>query len=194
MSVLTYDPLVGGYEKIRNSWGWFLALGIALVVLGVCCAAFNVATTVATVLFFGWLLLIGGVLQLIQAFRAGSWSGFPLYLLTALFRGFTGWLLIRYPVMGAEALTLVLASLFIVAGLFRAISYAMAKLPNWGWGVLSGLITALLGFVLLGQMPISGIRFIGFALGVDLIFDGIATTAFAVAIHRLPKPVAFAAA
>ena len=194
MSELTYDPLTAGIGKIRESWGWFLVLGIALAVLGVCCAAFNVTATVATVLVFGWLLLISGVIQLVHAFRAGTWSGFPLYLLSALFRGFTGFLLIRFPVMGAEALTIVLASFFIVTGVFRALASAMLKFPRWGWVVFSGLITAVLGFILLAQMPVSGVWFIGFAIGVDLIFDGIATIGFAAAIHHLPKPAAFGAA
>jgi uncharacterized membrane protein HdeD (DUF308 family) len=194
MSELTYDPLAAGIEKTRESWGWFLVLGIALAVLGVCCAAFNVAATVATVLVFGWLLLISGVIQLVHAFRAGAWSGFPLYLLSALFRGFTGFVLIRFPVMGAEALTVVLASFFIVTGVFRALASAMLKFPRWGWAAFSGVITAVLGFILLAQMPISGVWFIGFAIGVDLICDGIATIGFAAAIHRVPKPAAFAAA
>jgi uncharacterized membrane protein HdeD (DUF308 family) len=194
MSEFTYDPLVAGIEKFRESWGWFLVLGIVLAVLGVCCVTFNLIATVTTVLVFGWLLLISGVFQLVQAFRAGRWSGFPLYLLSALFRGFTGFLLIRYPVMGAEALTVVLASFFIVAGLFRALASPIVKFPRWGWVVFSGVITAVLGFILLAQMPISGVWFIGFAIGVDLIFDGIATIGFAAAVHHLPKPAAFSAA
>jgi uncharacterized membrane protein HdeD (DUF308 family) len=194
MSQLKYDPLVDGIKEIRESWGWFLFLGIALAVLGVYCAAFSVTATFATVLVFGWLLLITAVFQLVHAIRTGTWSGTLLNLLSALFRGFTGFLLIRYPVMGAETLTVVLASFFVVAGLFRAIASAVVKLPRWGWVVFSGVITALLGLILLAQMPISGIWFIGFAIGLDLIFDGIATIAFAAAIHRLPKPAAFAAA
>jgi uncharacterized membrane protein HdeD (DUF308 family) len=187
MSEFTYAPPVAGIEKIRESWGWFLVLGIALAVLGVCCLAFNVIATVTTVLVFGWLLLISGVFQLVQAFRAGRWSGFPLYLLSALFRGFTGFLLIRFPVIGAEALTVVLASFFIVTGLFRAIASAMLKFPRWGWVVFSGATAVVLGFLVLAQMPVSGVWFIGFVIGVDLIFDGIATIGFAGAVHRLPK-------
>jgi len=194
MSQLTYYPLDAGIEKVRKSWGWFFVLGVALAVLGVGCIAFDVTATFASVLVFGWLLLISGVFQLVHAFRTGTWSGTLLNLLSALFRGFTGLLLIRYPIMGAETLTAVLASFFIVAGLFRAIASAMVILPRWGWVVFSGAITTVLGFLLLAQMPISGIWFIGFAIGVDLIFDGIATIAFAAAIHRVPKPAAFAAA
>jgi uncharacterized membrane protein HdeD (DUF308 family) len=194
MSEPTLSPLTG-IEGIRRSWGWFLALGILLIVLGMACIAFDVAATLTTVLLFGWMLLIGGVFALVQAFTVGTWSGFFLYLLSALFRGVTGYLLIRNPVLGAEALTLVLASFFVVSGLFRAIGFAMARFPRWGWAVFSGIVTALLGVMLLAQIPTAGIWFTGFAIGVDLVFDGVAICGFAIAIHQtLPGQAAFHAA
>ena len=194
MSEATYNPLIAGVEEIRRSWGWFLALGILLMILGMACITFDVTATFATVLVFGWLLLIGGIFALVHAFTR-NWSGFFLYLLSALFRGFTGYLLVRYPLVGAESLTLVLASFFIVGGLFRAIGSAMTKFPRWGWAVFSGVVSVVMGVMLLAQMPISGIWFIGFAIGVDLVFDGVAMIGFATAIHHgLPRTPAFRAA
>ena len=194
MSDLTYNPLVAGIEEIRGSWGWFLVLGILLAILGVACIAFDVTATFTTVLVFGWILLISGVVALVHSFRTGTWSGFFLYLLSALFRGFTGYLLIRYPITGAETLTLVLASFFIVGGLFRAIGSGMAKFPRWGWSVFSGVVAVLLGIMLLAQMPLSSIWFIGFAIGVDLIVDGLAVIGFATAIHASPEGTVYRAA
>jgi uncharacterized membrane protein HdeD (DUF308 family) len=49
-------------------------------------------------------------------------------------------------------------------------------------------VTVALGIMLLAQMPISGIWFIGFAIGVDLIFDGTAIH------HGLQGRTAFRAA
>ena len=190
MAELTYNPLIAGLDEIRGSWGWFLVLGIALAILGIACIVFNVTATFTTVLVFGWLLLISGVFQLVHSFRTGTWSGFFLYLLSALLRGFTGYLLVRYPVMGAETLTLVLASFFIVGGIFRAVGSAMAKFPRWGWAVFSGAVSVILGILLLAQMPLSGLWFIGFAIGVDLIFEGVASIGFAMAIHNLPGQAA----
>jgi len=191
MSELTYNPLIAGMEEIRKSWGWFLALGVLFVVLGLACIAFDVTATFATVLVFGWMLLISGLFALVQAFTTGTWSGFFLYLLSALFRGFTGYVLVRYPLTGAESLTLVLASFFVVGGMFRAIGYGMAKFPRWGWSVFSGVVSAALGVMLLAQWPVVSVWFIGFAIGVDLIFDGAALTGFATAIHSLPGQTAF---
>jgi uncharacterized membrane protein HdeD (DUF308 family) len=194
MTDATDNSLIAGIDEIRGSWGWFLALGILLILLGMCCIAFDVSATFATVAVFGWVLLISGVLALIHSFRTGTWSGFLLYLLSAVFRGVTGYLLIRHPVLGAETLTLVLASLLIVGGMFRSIGSGVVKFPRWGWAVFSGVVSIVLGFMLLAQMPISGIWFIGFAIGADLMFDGIAMTGFATAIHNLPRRIAFGAA
>ena len=181
------NPIARGINEIRSSWGWFLAAGILTMLFGVFCIAANVTATFATVLVFGWLLLLGGVVSLVQAFRVHEWKGSFLFLLSALLRGFTGYLLIRYPAAGAVSLTLVLASFFIVGGLFRAINSAILELPRWGWSVFSGLVSVALGIMLLVQMPASSVWFIGFALGVDMIFDGGALIAFATAIHSLPK-------
>ena len=109
------NPLAAGIEEIRSSWGWFLALGILFILLGAVCVIGNVSATFATVLVFGWMLLFSGIFALVHAFRTHSWQGFLLSLLSALFRGFTGYLLIRYPLAGAASLTLILASFFISA-------------------------------------------------------------------------------
>jgi uncharacterized membrane protein HdeD (DUF308 family) len=190
MPEVNYNPLVSGMEQIRGYWGWFMALGVLLSILGVICVVFDVTATFATVLVFGWLLLIAGVFSLVHAFQTRSWSGFFLFLLSALFRGFAGYLLVRYPLIGATSITLVLSSLFFVGGLFRAISSAMAQFPRWGWAFFAGLVSAALGIMLLLQMPVSSIWFLGFAIGIDLFVDGIAIISFAAAAHELPAGTA----
>ena len=185
------NPLLTGMDEIRNSWGWFLGLGILLMLLGAVCIIGDVTATFATVLFFGWLLLISGIVALVQAFSTRNWSGFFLHFLSALFRGFTGYLLVRYPLAGAVSLTLILASFFVVTGIFRAIAAGAMKFPRWGWAVFSGIVSVVLGVVLLVQMPVSSIWFIGFAIGVDLIFDGASLIGFGTAIHQVfPKSTA----
>jgi uncharacterized membrane protein HdeD (DUF308 family) len=189
-----FGSISAGIDEIHDSWGWFVALGIALIVLGAACIVSDVAATMATVLVFGWLLLIGGVFALIQAFRMRTWSGFFLCLLSALLRGFTGYLLIRYPITGEISLTLVLASFFIVGGTFRAIGAGALQFPQWGWAVLSGIISVALGVMLLVQLPVSSLWFIGLAIGIDFIFDGTAFIALGSALRRVPSSRSFAKA
>lgn len=189
MSFVSRSPL-DFLSELHRSWGWFLALGIVFILCGAFCIVADIATTFATVLFFGWLLLVSGIAALIHAFTAGSWRGSLLYLLSALLRGFTGFLLIRYPAAGAISLTLVLASFFVVGGLFRSIGAGMVQFPRWGWSVFSGILSVVLGVMLLLQLPVSSVWFIGFAIGVDLIFEGGSLVGFAAAVHHLPGPSA----
>ena len=184
---ITWNPFFAGLDELRSSWGWILALGIVLMVSGGICIWGSVAATFATVLVLGWMLLFAGGVSLVQAFRVRTWSGFFLYFFTALLRGVTGYLLIRYPGSGAVAITLLLASLFIVGGGFRAVASAMLQFPRWGWSLVSGLASIVLGCMLLAQMPVSSLWFVGFAVGVDMFLDGSSLIAFSTAIHSLPK-------
>jgi len=181
------NRFIAGINEIRSSWGWFFALGIVLMLFGAICIVNDITATFAIVLVLGWLLLVSGVLELIHASRVHTWNGFFLFLLSALWRGFIGFLLIQHPDVGAAGLTVILASFFIVGGLFRATGPAMLMFPRWGWMTFCGILSFVLGIMLLLQWPASSIWFIGFALGVDLIFDGAAVLAFAMAIHALPK-------
>lgn len=186
--------IAAGLDELHDSWGWFLALGIALIVLGAVCILGEFMATLVTVLALGWLLIIGAVVSLVQAFRVHNWSGFFLYLLSALLRGFTGYLLIRYPFTGEISLTLLLASFFIVGGLFRAIGAGMLQFPQWGWSAFSGIVSVALGVMLLMQLPVSSLWFIGFAIGIEFIFDGASFIALGNVLRKVPGGHAFAKA
>jgi uncharacterized membrane protein HdeD (DUF308 family) len=179
--------IAAGLDEIHDSWAWFVAFGVALIALGALCILSDMTATLVTVLTFGWIMLIGGVFALIQAFRTRNWSGFFLCLMSALLRGFTGYLLIRYPLAGELSLTLVLATFFMVGGVFRAICAAALKFPQWGWATFSGIVSVVLGAMLLTQLPAISLWFIGLAIGIDFISDGASFIAFGTALHRVPS-------
>src|SRR5215470_10894353 len=173
------DMFAAGLDQVRKSWGWFLAFGILLIILGGVCIGKAQTATTFSILALGWVLAISGVLWLINSFYAFSWHGFFLYLLNALIRGVTGYLLIRHPDAGAQGVTLLLAALFMVGGLFRAIGAGVIRFPMWGWTVFSGLVSIGLGVYLLATWPAATTYFIGVMIGVDLIFDGASLAGFA---------------
>jgi uncharacterized membrane protein HdeD (DUF308 family) len=183
-----------GLDKIHDSWGWFVVLGVALIALGVVCIMGDVTATLATVLALGWLLVIGAVVALVQAFRAYDWSGFFLYFLSALLRGVAGYVLIRYPGSGEVSITILLAALFIVGGIFRTVGATSMRFPNWGWTALSGIVSLIVGFMLIYQLPTASLWFIGFLVGVDFIFDGIALITLGTAVKKVPAGRDFARA
>ena len=184
---------VAGIEEVRKSWGWFLVFGILLMILGAACVGKAQTATTFSILALGWVLAISGVVWLVSSFYAWSWGGFFVYLLNAIIRGVTGYLLIRHPDAGAEGVTMLLAALFIVGGLFRAAGASVIQFPRWGWTVFAGLVSVALGVYLLATWSTSSTFFVGIAIGIDLIFDGAALIGFAGAIHSLPNVRAGAA-
>src|SRR5271157_5134462 len=186
MSSVT-DVFATGLEQVRRSWGWFLMLGILLMILGFVCVGKAQTATTFSIMALGWVLAISGVVWLANSFFAFSWHGFFLYLLNALIRGVTGYLLIRHPDAGAAGITMVLAALFIVGGLFRTAGASVIQFPRWGWTVFAGLVSVALGVYLLATWSASSTYFVGIAIGIDLIFDGAALIGFAGALNSLPN-------
>src|SRR5271154_1706239 len=120
-----------------------------LILLGIICVGKAQTATTISILVLGWVLAISGALWLTNAVFAFSSHGFFLYLLNALIRGVTGYLLIRHPDAGAAGVTMLLASLFIVGGIFRAAGASVIQFPRWGWTVFSGLVSVFFGIYLL---------------------------------------------
>ncbi|MGA7560933.1 MAG: HdeD family acid-resistance protein [Terriglobales bacterium] len=176
-----------GLEQVRRSWGWFFVLGILLMMLGVVCVGKAQTATTFSILALGWILAISAVLWFINSFYAFNWHGFFLFLLNAIIRGVTGYLLIRHPDAGAQGITMLLGALFLVGGLYRGIGASVIQFPRWGWMVFSGMVSIVLGIFLLTTWPAASTFFVGLAIGIDLIFDGAALVGFAGAIRSLPK-------
>ena len=183
------EVFAAGLDQIRKSWGWFLALGILLTILGITCVWKAQTATTFSMLALGWVLAISGVVWLVNSFYAFSWHGFFLYLLNAIFRVVAGYLLIRHPDAGAAGVTMLLSALFIVGGSFRAVGASDIQFPRWGWTMFSGLVSVALGVYLLTTWPSASAYFIGIIIGIDLIFDGSALAGFAGAIRSLPEAV-----
>jgi uncharacterized membrane protein HdeD (DUF308 family) len=181
------DIFAAGLEQVRKSWGWFLVCGILLTFLGMVCISKAQSATTFSIQALGWVLAISAVVWLVNSFYALTWHGFFLYLLNAILRGATGYLLIRHPDAGAEGVTMVLAALFIVGGLFRAIGASVIQFPRWGWTVFSGLVSFALGVYLMATWHAASTYFVGMAIGIDLFLDGSALAGFAGAIRSLPK-------
>jgi uncharacterized membrane protein HdeD (DUF308 family) len=171
-------------HEIVQYWGWFLAFGIGLVVLGVAAVARAITATVVSMMFFGWLLLIASGIEVVQAVMVGHWAGFFHHLLAAILFGVTGLLLVTRPLVSAEVATVFMAMFFIIGGLFQVIGSFVLTLPGWGWQALDGAITLLLGLLVLAQWPVSGLWVIGLFVGIDLIFYGCAWIALALTLRK----------
>jgi uncharacterized membrane protein HdeD (DUF308 family) len=177
-------------HAMRKDWLWFLLLGLALVVLGTAALGSAVFVSEVAVVFFGLLLLAGGIAQVISAFWTGQWSGFLVNLLVGLLYIVTGFFIIDAPVEGAVALTLLLALMFFVSGLFRIVAALTLRFPMWGWSLASGIISVMLGVMIYRQWPASGLWVIGMFVGIELIFNGWTWIMLSLGLRALPDDTA----
>ena len=173
-------------HELRRNWGWFLALGIALIVLGVCAIGSAFVATLATVMTFGFLILFGGGVEIVSSFWAHRWGGFFLHLLAGVLYIVIGFLMVTRPWPAAAALTLMLAALFMVGGVTRIVVALSHRFHGWGWVLLNGVVTFLLGALVWSQWPQDTVWLIGLCVGIDLLFHGWAWVMFALAVRSLP--------
>jgi uncharacterized membrane protein HdeD (DUF308 family) len=163
---------MNGYDDIRRNTGWFIALGVALIVLGMIAVGAAVATTLVSVILFGWLLFFGGIMQAVHAFQVRPWTGMLLQLLLGILNMIVGLVIVANPGAGAAGLTLLVASFFIVSGVVRLVLTAREHFPGRGWAVFSGVVNVLLGILIWAHWPASALWVIGLFIGIDLIFTG----------------------
>lgn len=170
---------------VRREWGWFLALGLALIACGVVAIAYQWSSTMAAVGAIGAIMILAGVLQLFLVFQARGAGHVILYLILGVLDIVVGLAVLEHPVAGALLLTLVIAIYLVVSGIFRALFALWMQFPQYGWAAFSGVLAAVLGVLLWMQWPTSATWFIGFAVGVNFIFMGVGYCAFAMRLRNL---------
>jgi len=171
-------------DKLGWSWRWFLTLGVGLGLLGVLGIVYSTTTTVVSMYLCGGTLVAAALIEAVNAFLVGKWSGFFLHLLGVLLFGVTGFLLLTYPSLGAEGITELMAAYFMVGGMFEVIAPPFVGLPDAGWHVFNGVVSIVLGLLVMSQWPVSGLWAIGTFVGIDLLFRGLTWTMFALGLRE----------
>ena len=185
-------PLVSALRaeiaELRSNWGWFLALGIVLIVVGMRAVSMTFAAGLATVTVLGVIALVAAATEFASAIWSRRWQGVLVHLLIGALYAVFAFLILSKPGMALATLTLLVAAMFLVGGIFRVVAAVALRFPNWGWEVVSGLVSVVLGVMIWQDWPESAIWAIGLLVGIDLIFTGWAWVAMALGLRRLPDP------
>lgn len=160
-------------QLIAEKWGLFLALGIALIVVGFAAIVFPFLSTLLFKVFLGWLFMIGGMFMIIHAFSAQGWQGFLWSLLIGILYLLAGGYLAFFLFTGLIALAILLAILFLAEGVFEVIM-AFRVRPHEGWGflLLSGIAALAVGVIIALGLPGSAEWALGLLVGINLLFTG----------------------
>jgi uncharacterized membrane protein HdeD (DUF308 family) len=173
-------------DEVVANRGWFTALGIALILLGAAAIFMPFIAALVTTVFLGWVLLIGGIVQAVHAVQNRRWTGFGWGLAAGALYAVAGVILIVSPVAGTIGLTLALAAFFVADGVIkivRAIQHRSSA--TWGWLLFDGVVTLVLGLLILARWPSTAVWAIGLLVGIDLIFGGMSMVRLASASRSL---------
>jgi uncharacterized membrane protein HdeD (DUF308 family) len=187
MSANTATGTVEDYQ-ITGKWGWFVALGIVLIALGVAAWLDVVSVTLATTGVVGAILLVGGIFQIIHALMTREWRGFIFGLVSGLLYAAGGLIIMREPVQGAVVLTLVLAALIIVSGIVRIVLALRHRgVRAWGLVLLSGVVSVIVGALLYANLPWSGLWVLGTLIAIELLVQGASWLYFGIALRLVRR-------
>jgi len=169
-------------SRLHERWGWFLGLGLLLIVFGVIAFANLFAATVASVFYIGMLMLIGGIAHLVHAFQVKGWEHALYWGLSGLLYTLACLLAFWTPALTAVVLTLLMAMALVVAGIFRIwIGIRLRPQRGSGWIVLAGVVTAVAGLIIALGWPVNSLLILGIFLAADLVMQGSAMLALALA-------------
>jgi uncharacterized membrane protein HdeD (DUF308 family) len=186
----TNDPLpqtlADGLKALRAKWGWIVALGVVFLVAGVVALGSVVAATASAVMIVGIMMIMGGVAEIVAAFGVKEWGKFLLWLLLGVLYVAAGIIAIVHPLEAATILTLMLGFALVVGGVMRGfLAYQMREAGKpWGWVAFSGLVSIVLGVMIVAQWPASSLFVLGMFLGIDLIFIGSGWIAMGLALKK----------
>ncbi|MCX7898760.1 MAG: HdeD family acid-resistance protein [Methylocystis sp.] len=162
-------------EQLQGKWGWIVAMGAIFLFCGVA-ALYHVTTaTLVAVIWIGAAMIVAGGAELVTAFQIRDWSRSILVGVIGALTVLTGFVTIQQPDVAAVTITMLIAIALVAIGVLKfIIAYHIRDLGPWGMVALSGLVSVLLGGMLLAQWPYSGMYALGLCLALGLIAEGVA--------------------
>jgi uncharacterized membrane protein HdeD (DUF308 family) len=170
------------FGELQKNWGLLLVFGILLVVLGIIGLGMAVFLTLASVMFYGIMLLIGGAAQLGQSFKSAGWNAKLWHLMIALLYVLAGMVVIRNPLLASGLLTFILASAFVGVGLFRIfMAIQMRGTAGWILLLIGGVLALVLGIWMFAKISALSLVIIGLFISIELIANGWSAITVAIA-------------
>ncbi len=172
-------------QHLKEHWWWLLLLGALLLIAGLVALSYPFVTSIGVTVVLGATLFIAGIAMIVSSFWTGTWSAFLVQLLVGILYLVVGMLTMDSPVEASGAITLLVAAMFIVAGIFRMAAAVAIRFPQWGWVLLNGALALILGVLVYKQFPESSLWLIGTLFGIDMIFNGWAYIMLALTVRKI---------
>ena len=158
--------------RLRHRWGFFVALGILTEVLGVVALGLVVYSTLTAVFIIAIFMIIKGGSEITVGLGSRTWGREILLILAGLAYIVAGAFALAQPGPAAAVFTLMLGFALVVAGGVRIwVGSHMASHART-MVIVSGIVTALVGLLVVVGWPGNTLYILGTLLGIDLVFTG----------------------
>ena len=159
--------------QLKLRWGWVFGLGVVSLGLGLLALALVTSATLASVMANGVFMAVVGLVEITVGFRAKSLTRFLTWVLAGVLYLVAGVLTILNPVMASAAFTLMLGAGLVATGFVRMfVGYGLPSKHSRWLVMFSGVLTSLLGLLIVLGWPANSIYVLGLLLGLDLVFYG----------------------
>ena len=169
---------------IAKNWGWILAVGIINMMAGIfALISPTAATGVIVMLSAVTLLFAGGATMTGLCFAEDGMKAHSFILGAA--KAILGLLLWFYPFGSLMTITILIAVLFMLNGVFLcSVALSNRGSPTWGWTFINGVSAVVLSIIVISAFPMSSLYTVGILVGVNLVSIGMARIAIAMKGHR----------
>jgi uncharacterized membrane protein HdeD (DUF308 family) len=185
------EGLRGPATIIKKASGWFIAVAVAFIILGIFAIAEPAIAGLAVAILVGWLLILAGVAHLSTAFSGGGAGRVIWQVILGIIYVLGGVYFLTHPLLGLGTLTLLLAVIILAEAALEFVAYFGARRESGSvWLLINGLITLLLGGLIWVHWPSSSVWAIGTLVGVNLLMTGFSRLMLGMAARKLANQVA----
>lgn len=176
---------------ISKTWGVLLFLGLLSIVIGIVIMAWPGKTVVVVAVILSIWLVVSGIFEIIRGFSRGLSGGMRallfiggvLSLILGLF-AFRGFVVEDSPLDAVWLLALFVAINFIFSGIAQLFTAGEVK-EGRGWNIFGGIVTLLLGIIIL-VVP-SDLVLLAWIFGIFVVISGIMLVVSAFRVKSLAK-------
>jgi uncharacterized membrane protein HdeD (DUF308 family) len=169
-------------------FGFSIFLSILLIAGGLLAILLAAETTIAVVIILAWMLMIGGIVQFIYAFRSRGVGMTIWKIVVALAYFLTGAFLRMNLGIGLATLTFALVFFFVIEGVMSLVAFFRGgKSGGSAWLLINGILTLLLAILIWAHWPSSAMWIIGVFVGFNLLMNGMTRLMLTLAVRRALK-------
>ena len=178
---MTFDPVSTPNKlpgarlppALHAKWGWIVAFGAVTAVLGLVALSSVVLATVASVFAIGVVVILAGGIEIGIGLNAHAWGPKALWIVVGLLYILSGAFALAQPLLAATVFTLLIGASLLATGVVRVIAGLQMHGGPKAFVIVAGVVTTLLGILILAGWPASSLVVLGTFLGIDLLFYGL---------------------